>query len=95
MQQVLSSFPFRPLTVVMHSSCGSELSYFHLLSSLPPVLCSDFTSFVSKLQISFHLRSGVYKVEYSPPPVEEGNKIKRFGDGEENQKFEKKKKENF
>ena len=38
---------------------------------------------------------GVYKVEYFPPPGGGGNKIKRFGDGEENQKFEKKKKENF
>jgi len=30
-----------------------------------------------------------------PPRWEGGNKIKGFGDGEENQKFEKKKKENF
>ena len=39
--------------------------------------------------------AGVYNVEYSPPPVGGGNKIKWFGDGEENQKLEKKKKENF
>ena len=30
-----------------------------------------------------------------PPPGGGGNKIKWFGDGEENQKLEKKKKENF
>ena len=30
-----------------------------------------------------------------PPPGGGGNKIKRFGDGEKNQKLEKKKKENF
>ena len=35
--------------------------------------------------------SGEYKVEYSPPGGG-GNKIKGFGDGEENQKLEKKKK---
>ena len=40
------------------------------------------------------MKTGVYKVEYSPPPVG-GNKIKGFGDGEENQKLENKKKENF
>ena len=39
--------------------------------------------------------TGMYKVEYSPPPVGGGNKIKRFGDGEKNQNQEKKKKENF
>ena len=37
---------------------------------------------------------GVYKVEYSPP-VGEGYKIKGFGDGEENQKLAKRKKEIF
>ena len=37
---------------------------------------------------------GVYNVEYSPPRWG-GNKIKRFKDGEKNQKLEKKKKENF
>ena len=37
----------------------------------------------------------MYNVEYSPPLVGGGNKIKGFGDGLENQKFEKKKKENF
>ena len=43
-----------------------------------------------------HLFPGVYKFEHSPPPGRGGgNKIKGFGDGEENQKFEKKKKENF
>ena len=47
----------------------------------------------SRLQC-LHDNPGVYKVEYSPPRWG-GNKIKRFGDGEENQKFEKKKKENF
>ena len=38
------------------------------------------------------MNAGVYKVEYSPTG---GDKIKGFGDGEENQKFEKKKKRKF
>ena len=42
------------------------------------------------LKTFFHEKTGVYNVEYSPPPP--GNKIKWFGDGEENQKLEKKKK---
>ena len=37
---------------------------------------------------------GVYKVDYFPYP-QRGGKIKEFGDGEENQKLEKKKKERF
>ena len=40
------------------------------------------------------LRQGCIKLSI-PPLVGGGNKIKGFGDGEENQKFEKKKKENF
>ena len=40
--------------------------------------------------------AGVYNVEYSLPRGGGGeNKIKWFGDGEENQKLEKKKKENL
>ena len=38
--------------------------------------------------------AGVYKVEYSPPRGG-WNKIKGFGDGEENQKLEKKEKRKF
>ena len=37
----------------------------------------------------------MYKVEYSPPVGGGENEIKGFGDGEENQKLEKKEKRNF
>ena len=43
----------------------------------------------------FWVETGVYKVEYFPLSPWGGNKIKGFGDEEENQKFEKKKKEIF
>ena len=48
--------------------------------------------------ISYKISPYVYEIEYfSPPPVEgEGdNKIMGFGDVEENQRVEKKKKLNF
>ena len=41
------------------------------------------------------IKSGVYKVEYPFPRWGQGNKIKGFGNGEENLKLEKKKKENL
>ena len=54
------------------------------------ILRSFFVIFHSEIDLkAFFLSSaGLYKVEG-------GNKIKRFGDGEKNQKLEKKKKENF
>ena len=59
--------------------------------------CLSFNVKKSKVMLFGKVKSnaGVYNVEYSPPPVGGGNKIKWFGDGEENQKLEKKKKENF
>ena len=47
-----------------------------------------------RINTQVEIKTGVYNVEYSPPRGG-GNKIKWFGDGEENQKLEKEKKENF
>ena len=48
---------------------------------------------INKTSLS-HSHQGCIKLSI-PPPGGGGNKIKGFGDGEENQKLEKKKKENF
>ena len=66
------------ISVVIHRNWTTQQVYRTVIDKVSSSGCSRL----------YHLRSGVYKVEYL-------NKIKGFGDGEENQKLEKKKKEIF